>query len=506
MTYPAAPETGIQVLAMVIETAGSPSLTLRYSTHGFTTGPTDSPANTYFDGRIINEPVYRRAVGCVYWGNKSSTASLGEVDTTNADAELDSIAVTDLRNSRVKMYRGTLGTAFSTWVQIVDGTLDRTSVPDENTVRWHVYDRSALFARALQSSLYVFDDGYPRELAGQPKPISFGRPLSVPAVLASPTLMNYDVNDGAFKSVIRVRDRGVELAGPSSSPSGWEYTSPAFYGFTLTANPDGKIVADLEGATSGIGSPTALVYQLEKVIKHLTITHGPLTNADLNLDSIADLEVAAPYELSAWFDQPITISAAMDMVMVSFGGWWYFDRLGRLSVGRLSAPSSPVLEFGPTEIIGPLNIEFDRAEGLSTITRGQKNWYQYAESDIAGSVTPEDQSILSSPFRFQYDEAEIAPVYAAALNGGAGGIETILTDADDIVTQGERTTALYGVGRWFVTFGAAMSLTDLLSLEPGQTITVTADRYGITGRDMLITAIEFGLISNVARITGWCEL
>jgi len=517
--FPAPPESGIQVLAIIITLPASPSVSYYLSTHGFTTGPSDSVPNTFFDGRIGNEPVYTRRVGCVYWGNRKSESGIGSIDLINTDGEFDALAAADVRDSQVLMYRGTLGTAFSTWVQVALAIVDRIDLIGETVARVILFDRSALLDRPLQPTLYTASGGNP-SLAGRPKPICYGVVYSCPIPQASSALLIYDCNDRAFQSAQLVRDSGIPLSGPSLSPNGWQYdSSPSYNGIQLTANPAGQIIADLFGGLS-IGSPTVLIERLPEVISLLTITHGPLVAADLDSTSINALDAATQYPLGDWIDTPRSIADSLDNVMQSFGGWWYFDRLGKLRVGRLGNTDTARYQFGETEIVGQINVELDRATGLSDQCLGAANYFVHADSDLAGGVSEADKALLTSEYRLTALSATpLARTYLQAADGGyvanAGsessssrrrsiaGIPTLITEADALQAQADKAGDLYGTARYFWSFSAVMSLADLLTIEPGDRIELYLPiirRFGLGSiKTMEVVSIEFSFVSNLVR-------
>lgn len=113
--------------------------------------------------------------------------------------------------------------------------------------------------------------------------------------------------------------------------------------------------------------------------------HGPLTLLQIDSSAITALETAAPYSLGFHINQPIQIADVLDQIMTSFTGWWYVNRLGLLTVGRLSAPAgSPVFSFDENSIESGMAIALDQAKNLSDRALGKKNYFSYDQSEIAG--------------------------------------------------------------------------------------------------------------------------
>ena len=59
---------GVQILIADVD-AYDPALpgvvTLRFATQGYATGPADSPAHTFYDGRIVQRPTVTRSLGLI---------------------------------------------------------------------------------------------------------------------------------------------------------------------------------------------------------------------------------------------------------------------------------------------------------------------------------------------------------------------------------------------------------------------------------------------------------
>lgn len=112
--------------------------------------------------------------------------------------------------------------------------------------------------------------------------------------------------------------------------------------------------------------------------------HGPLAVADIDSSAITALETAAPYEIGFHVNQPMQIADVLDQIMTSFTGWWYVNRLGKLTVGRLALPvGSPVFSFDQHSIESGMSVVFDEAKNLSDRALGKKNYFAYDESEIA---------------------------------------------------------------------------------------------------------------------------
>jgi hypothetical protein len=135
------------------------------------------------------------------------------------------------------------------------------------------------------------------------------------------------------------------------------------------------------------------IERLSDVVKYVATSDsdyagkGPLTVSDLDTTTISAVDTAAPYSLGFHASDPIMISDVLDQVMQSYGGWWYVNRTGKLTVGRLTAPSgSATYTFDQSNIAPGMRVSFDEARGLSNLILAKRNWSPYEESEIVGSL------------------------------------------------------------------------------------------------------------------------
>lgn len=130
---------------------------------------------------------------------------------------------------------------------------------------------------------------------------------------------------------------------------------------------------------------------------HLTLLSGFSTeenNGPFRVDasSFATLQTLATQEIGIWIDRETTALRATYDVLRSIGGFIAPDHQGRLTIGRLDAPGTPV-----TTIVDPDILTSSRDETLSFLanpdTDGnvpthsvllnyRKNWHVHTDSDL----------------------------------------------------------------------------------------------------------------------------
>lgn len=180
------------------------------------------------------------------------------------------------------------------------------------------------------------------------------------------------------------------------------------------------------------------IEQLSDVITYLTVTKSLLSSGDLDATAISALQSAAPYALGFHASEPIQVADVLDQVLQSFGGWWYMSRLGKLTVGRLLAPSgSPAWTFDASKIAN-MRIEFDGAPGLSNVLLAKRNWSPYGEGELVASLnTPalnsadKDADVALSNSNYSYSATNVGAVRSTPLiAGGRYYVEVTPTTVD----------------------------------------------------------------------------
>jgi hypothetical protein len=470
------------------------------STQKFVSESTDTPANTVFEPRLTGRVTYTRKVSCVLWDRSNADASIGYIEINNTDGSLDYWFSQTWRDRTVVLKRGLATVAYNDHDTVVRAIIDGILSPDWHTIRLVLRDKSALLDVPLQTQLYnalPFAPG----LEGTPRPVCFGDCFGVPLTLVDAALLDYEVNDGPYVTIDQVTDQGVVL----TENNQWtESPESGVFGVRRLTNPAGKQVCQVRGTGTG----SVVIENLDDVIDFLLArTEVPLT--DVNHYSVDALQAAANYQLAYWGRDSATVAQVMTMVMDSFCGWWYFDRLGELRVDRLKTPvATPAVELNSINLIGDIRIQLDTAQGLSDGIGVRKNWSPHSESEIAlsllviGATDLPDAERLRQPFTVIRGVNTLHPTYSASV--GADPIPTLISNSTDGTSEINRITELFEQENYFYFCAAAIEGALAYELEPGETALLEFDRFGLTeGKTLLVTEVETDLLSSVVKLKLW---
>lgn len=202
--------------------------TLYYANRGFSSTPSDTPADTFFAGRVSKPALARRELFAGGTTRGRSRVGYGDLVLVNGDGALDFLKDCGVDGRDVIVRRGQVGAAYpSAFKTMLVGTMAAAQVgADIVTVK--LRDQQFLLDVPLQPNLFAGDnvlpdglEGTAEDLQGKPKPRCFGRPLNVAPPCVNTSKLIYQLNDGPVAAV-SVYDRGMPL---SLTPHGFDYVA-----------------------------------------------------------------------------------------------------------------------------------------------------------------------------------------------------------------------------------------------------------------------------------------
>jgi len=473
---------------------------LRFSDAGFTTKPGDTPANAFFDPRLAEPPRLSRVLFDQATTYGASRASVGEILLKNSDGQLDALLTDYAFDGRPFVVKsGALGTAVSGWPVVLSGLLDdvRSAGSEISLV---VRDRLAALGRPLARAQYAGNnvlpdglEGTPDDLKDQYKPRIYGSVLNLPAKFVNTSKLVYQVSDQAC-SVSAVYDNGVALTLGAAYASSADLlaTAPAagevrcWGGLCrLGSAPAGQVTVDATTTETRAGA------LLQAVALDAGIPVGDITAADVTALNAAN---AAP--VGVWVDGEASAQTVMDMLANAIGAWYGFDRLNRLRMGRLTAPSGT-----------PTTIYLDADMALVVRSAGVPNWravVRYArnytvQSQPAGSVSAARRAFLALDLR---QVASDRPAVQTAWPSSEGvTFDTALVSEADAAAEAGRRADLYSERRVLV--DTEIPLSELGDIDLDSVVTVQTTRYGLNGRLLRAIGLDTGVDRGTAKLTLW---
>lgn len=502
----------VEIVA-AIDAAGT-TTTLRYCSQPYTTKPSDTPANTYYDDRITNPASISRTLYSNGTTSGASRVNYGAVELSNVDGGLDSILNYSFDGRSLVIKIGNAGDAYSSFVTILSGTMEQVEFTFSK-VTILARDKLAIVDMPLQTTLYAGNNSLPNgvegvaDIAKSPKPLLYGQVFNIAPIMVNSSKLTYQINDGAISSVDAVYDKGIALTFHADEtnvanleahdpPSGKYSTCLALGYIRVGSLPAGLLTCDAkQGATSANRT-------VAQVLKAIALKAG-VASGDINASDVTALDTANSSVVGIWVDGADSAMSVMDKVAQSIGAYFGFDALGVLRMGLFTAPTgSATLEIDVNNII---SIEHGRTNDTD---KGIPAWrvnltyqknYNIQDPDLAGAVTAARRNILALPSLMKSaEDTAIKTQYTLAATIEK---ESLLVDATAAQTEATRLLNLYKVNRDLYTVTIALDLTQSLP-DLNNIVNITMNRFGLnSGKLFKIIGIESDYSKNRATLTLW---
>lgn len=482
---------------------------LRYSDKGYTTKPSETPANAHYEARLKQPALVRRDMfrpGTTYG---ESQVGIGELVLANQDGELDELADYGFDGQQLRLLVGEDTDPYSAFVEALVGTMDSVEVTQRDlTIR--VRDRQAELREPIQTVRYAGTgglEGNGLDIKGRVKPLVYGKVFNVIPVTVNPTLFIYQVASNTIASIPDVYDQGVALTQGadypdqatllSTPPSAGQYRRFGGY-FRLGSRPVGLLTCDaVESATAADNTAGQI---LRRMALQLDIDVGDID--DVSIDAL-DFVNSAECELFIDADRPGT--ECMDEIAASVGGYYGFDRFGKFRVGRLEAPGTPIATLDEVNILEIEKVTSrDTEQGIPVYRVNldyQRNYTLQDQSTLAASVAESRLAELQLEYR------KVVSEDLSVLNKHKLAPElnrtTHLIDATDAEDEADRLLALYSVRREVFDVRVRLDEGLINQLDIGVTLAVDYYRFGLNPKNFVVIGLELDAQVNRASLTLW---
>lgn len=507
---------------------GAATETLRVSSCGYVTRPTDVPANTVYEQRIGSIGPFGVHLFSQGRTMGSGTVTMTDLSIINIDGLPANLFDMGFDGRSVVLRRLTdPRQALAAAETVLRGTLE--GVDSDSSLlsyRFRLYDRRRDLDKPIQQNFFggtvlgtsASIDGTPDQ-KGKPRPLCYGRCFSVPGILINPYDLLIQVHDGPVFS-ITAYDGGIPLtyAGDYATISALRAATgnPGRYATCLAAGvwrPFGSFkgrpgfvwTADVvEGATAADRRAGAVTRRLLQKLGQ---------DGNINAASFTALDAAATAEVGIYMEDETSGLTAIGQVLGSIGGWIAPTVLGAFQVGRLSAPGSPSWALMQPEILTASatdTVAFtpnpDTDGGVPThrvVIKAARNWHVHNDSDVAGCVAASNPA-RATALRQEYIEAkaEDPGVQVKHLLARELVIETLIAYAADAQAEATRRLGLYGVQRKVIRVGATRE--EAANAVLNSTGTVTFRGLGFeAGKNMVVIGREDDFQGERVTLTLW---
>jgi hypothetical protein len=471
------------------QSVGALTASIYLSTNGYISHSSASVPSTAVLPRVRQALDFSRslAAGERFGG---PVQSVGEIVLENADGYFDGTLTgyaIDGRRVRVKM--GGPDFAYDDFGTVFDGTA-KEWVYTETEIRLPIRDNLELLNVPIQTTVYTSATGG-NAFAGKPQPLLFGKVFNITPPLKDPVGLVYHVNSDGSTIVSTVYDQGVALSAVVSSPAAGQYSVDASAGtFTLGGSPAGIITCTARGVASA--STTS------DIVQRICENYAGLAQSSLDLGTFQDLSNQSSIGIWIGPEQRSCLDVIGE-IMYGVGGWFGFNRAGKLQVGILEAPASAVSQgtFTQTDILAIERVSLPSEVSPPNFQRrvGYQRNYTLQSTDLAGSVSDERRAFLREEYRVAIStDTNIKSTHLLATDPPiVRGLFTEQTDAQD---EADRLLTLYKADRshYRVTIKGRS-----FGLDLGQTVQIVYPRWDMTdGKYFVIVGMGDDAMNNQA--------
>jgi hypothetical protein len=457
-----------------------------YSYRGLTTSTTDQPANYYMPA-ILQTPINYQVEVPVSGQIGTGAGGFGVIEfAANIDDDIE--AYWKGRRFVLKL-GGTFdkGLATETTLQYSNySSIAHLHVQDmtydEDTAQLLVADPLQLLNHVIQQNTYTGSGTYEGDdqIKGQYKPLCYGQPFNVPAVLVNNASNIYQVNDGAVSDITDVRVNGKSLSdqGNTTDLPGWTGGSAGQYKtdigrgcFRLWAAPDGEVTADVTMTITGAGM----------VLREMAMDIGVLLIDEGSFYAYSNATIGV-------YIDTVSVPAAqiMQQITASLDTFMYVNRHGLIALGNHANIPVQMAEYtlegrreadAPCVIVSIERVETPPAPHKIGVAY-KRNWSPQSTDSLDATLTELQKQLYQRPYSAtskvkNFDVLNIDPS-APELFIEDG----FLVDEADAILLRDDILRRTGVKRdmYRLTITAPM-----FQIKPGELVKIFYDRFGLDG-------------------------
>jgi len=485
---------------------------------GYTTGAADVPAHTHFPGRLAPALDWRLRLFETVEPDGRARVSVADVAILDPTGEHDALLDLAWDGREVKLLAGTQDLSLSEFGTVMRGDA-ATLAWDENGWRIRVREQGVVFTNLLARARYGGGGGTDgdAEITGTRAPYCAGRVRNVSPIRVVAADELYQVHDGETQAIDAVRDAGVELTFAADFTTGaallaattgaamsgadieaGEYGTCLAEGlFRLAAMPAGDVTADVRGDASG-----GYVDDTANIVRRIVTTRlsGQALSdpSDLDAGAFAVFSSAQPAEVGIYLRDERTVESVITEMLFGSGGYWWFDRLGRLTVGRLEAPTAPVRTIDSSTILAIERLDMAPPSYQRRVA-WRRIWTLQSDDGLADSVPDDQRALYTTEQRFAVStDSEVRGRHQLARDVETPGLFDVEADA---LTEAARLQALHGVQRDRYRVQVERLL---FQVFPGESVTLKHPRFGLAnGRNFVVVGLEENTLTGTTVLELW---
>lgn len=496
-------------LTLVTDAIGTTTTVLFCDGPGFTTGPSDTPAETECENRLLSAGEFTREMFAGQAVGGPVRAGFGVIELGNGDGRLDAWRTYGVDGQEIVLSYGDEGSAYpSGFTEIFRARMLRLDM-SLRFVRVVLRDRLEEFDVPMCTETYGGSGGVDgtTTMAGRFKPTGYGHVFNANPVLVDPTNQIYQMGSAYESSTV---DQYVRLNGEVQS-NGAAYATLA--DLIATAPSAGQVRHYAAGGLFRLGSSTVYECTADRKFHDATGSVSSKIIENMALDAGADAgDITSPSAmgLTAGYycaGDGTTFLQAMARIGEGAGLYFGWTRAGVFEIAQLTDPSgeTPAFTFDRHNILA---MERSTPPGFEVPAwRVRLNWrknWRTMSGALSGTLSAADLDALRTEY-FQTESADSAILdkhpRAITIERDSYGLNLATFTAPS--TEATRVLNLFKEDRDLLVIEAAMS-TDTLALDLGSFVEVQLARLGFdAGKVFVVVSLTINLRTRRMTFGLW---
>jgi len=447
------------ILVEVVASISGIETTLYLSTKGYVTGAADSPANTVYMPAISGGVQVTEELSL----DGSAAMAYGDIELYNVAGERDGWMDYVWSNRTVKVYKGNLGEARSTFTLLFDGVVDDIGSSSRDRINIKIRDK----LQRLNCPVSDVKLGGITANADVVLPLVFGEVCNITPLLTNPATLEYQVYNGAIESIIEVRDNGVPIT---------TFTATLATGkFVLTTAPAGVITCSVQG-----DKPIVYVNTISALIQRLATAFGKVSTRfvaiDLDATALAAFEAAHPQAVGTYLSGRENTIAVMQDLAASVGAQVVITRAGKLSLLQITfPPTGTATTITNVDMVQSSLHIVRRLPVKSSVKLGYcKNWT--VQTNLQTGIPVSSKNLLNTEY-LTVTQSDLVVAANYRLDAEPIQINTLLLSTAEATAEASRQLNIYATPRTIYGFEGFSQCLDLVL---GQAVTLTHARFGLS--------------------------
>ena len=447
------------ILVEITYVQGGPT-TLYLGNRPFTTKPTDTPQNQFYDPCLIGGISFNENLSL----DGSVRVSFGDLEIDNTGGSKDAWFDYILVNRPINIYIGDSRWNRNDFYLIFSGLIADISSRNLSSINIILVDKLQRLNNPITDEKLPIVNTTNDVLV----PLTFGEVFNVTPVITDNVIntLEYQVHDGPVEDIIEVRDNGIPVSITKNLANGK---------FNLLQSPYGQITCSVQGHKN-----VTYYNDIANIIKEIVKNYGPvttrLTDSDIDLTNFSNFSAAHPDYVGIYAKNGENILTLCNQLAGSVGAQVVMSSTGKLKLVQLTIPGTGTAYAISYNDIEDSSLQIKEKPEVKAATKLAycKNWTTQTGT-IAAGVPSQNISLFEEEWLFTTTVNSTTET-DYKLSGEEKEETTMLVNKVQAEAECARRNDLWDTARYVYTM---IGYAHLLVLELGDTITLTDDRFGL---------------------------